>query len=111
MAQHTTGVRYPFIIEAELHARSQVERAAAMFWNEVLGRPPAIGRVFSLDDERVPGGHPVVVLSPCILDKAFWWMKHPHKKSAYQQRRDDRCGVAREGLGAQVGNPAMFLCR
>lgn len=30
---------------------------------QVLGVGPAIGRVFTEDDDRVPGGHPVVVLS------------------------------------------------
>ena len=29
---------------------------------------PAIGRVFTLEDDRVPGGHPVVVLSHALLD-------------------------------------------
>ncbi len=56
---------YPF--SASVAARGATERA----WGElvsgnyfgVLGVPPALGRVFSAEDDRAPGGHPLTVLS------------------------------------------------
>ncbi len=38
---------------------------------QVLGVPAAAGRLFSTDDDRTPGGHPVVVLSHSFWAKRF----------------------------------------
>jgi len=38
---------------------------------DVLGVKPALGRLFTQDDDRVPGGHPVVVLSHNYWTKRF----------------------------------------
>jgi predicted permease len=37
----------------------------------VLGVPPAAGRVFTAEDDRVPGGHPVAVLSYSYWQRRF----------------------------------------
>ncbi len=77
-----------------------------------LGVPPAIGRVFSLDDDRVPGGHPVVVLS-----HAYWTRHFARDRSILNQSllinnvEMTVVGVARAGFsGAQVGkSPDVFV--
>jgi predicted permease len=38
---------------------------------EILRVPPALGRVFSADDDRVPGGHPVAVISYDYWQRRF----------------------------------------
>ncbi len=49
---------------------------------QVMRVPPVIGRVFSSEDDRVPGGHPVAVLSyeywrrRYQADPAIAWAKH-----------------------------------
>jgi putative ABC transport system permease protein len=68
----TVLARYAF--SASIASHGQTERGSGELvsgnYFEVLGVPPAIGRVFSLDDDRVPGGHPVVVLSHS------YWTRH-----------------------------------
>jgi putative ABC transport system permease protein len=71
-AQCSVLARYAF--SASIASNGQTERGSGELvsgnYFEVLGVPPAIGRVFSLDDDRVPGGHPVVVLSHS------YWTRH-----------------------------------
>src|SRR5258707_1315330 len=54
-----------YSFSASISSHGQTERGSGQLvsgnYFEALGVPPAIGRVFSLDDDRVPGGHPVVV--------------------------------------------------
>src|SRR5262245_26442923 len=38
---------------------------------QVLGVRPALGRLFTPDDDRVPGGHPVVVISHSLWQRKF----------------------------------------
>jgi putative ABC transport system permease protein len=61
--------RYAF--SASVASRGQNERALGELvsgnYFEVLGIQPALGRLFNADDDRVPAGHPLVVLS-----HAYW---------------------------------------
>jgi len=46
---------------------SRIEHAVRQYVSgdafDMLGVPPALGRLFSSDDDRIPGGHPLAVLS------------------------------------------------
>ena len=57
--------RYSF--SASVASRGQTERSSGELvsgnYFEVLGVRPALGRVFNQEDDRVPGAHPLVVLS------------------------------------------------
>ena len=59
IARSSTAVSLSFGGQTE---RVRAEVVSGNFF-EVLGVRAAIGRVFTADDDRVPGGHPVVVLS------------------------------------------------
>src|SRR5580704_5127575 len=60
---------------ASVSDHGQTDRASGELvsgnYFEVLGVQPAVGRVFSQDDDRVPGGHPVVVLSHSYWERHF----------------------------------------
>lgn len=64
--------RYNFAASVANHG--QTDRASGELvsgnYFEVLGVQPAVGRVFSQDDDRVPGAQPVVVLSHS------YWTRH-----------------------------------
>src|SRR5271170_5714948 len=64
--------RYGF--SASVASRGQTDRASGEVvtgnYFEVLGVQPAVGRVFTQDDDRVPGGQPVVMLSHS------YWQRH-----------------------------------
>ena len=72
---------------------------------QTLGVPAAVGRVFTPDDDRVPNGHPVAVLShaywssrfaadPSVVGKTLVINAHPYTI----------IGVAREGFeGVELG--------
>jgi putative ABC transport system permease protein len=101
---------------ASIASRGQTERGSGELvsgnYFEVLGVPPAIGRVFSLDDERVPGGHPVVVLSHAYWTRHFGGDGSILNKSLLINNVEMTVvGVAREGFtGAQVGkSPDVFV--
>src|SRR6266404_5735167 len=101
---------------ASMASRGQTERGSGELvsgnYFEVLGIPPAIGRVFSLDDERVPGGHPVVVLSNAYWTRHFGGDRSILNKSLLINNVEMTVvGVAREGFsGAQVGkSPDVFV--
>ncbi|HTR02304.1 MAG TPA: ABC transporter permease, partial [Thermoanaerobaculia bacterium] len=101
---------YPFAVS--FAARGETERADGEMvsgnYFQVLGVPPALGRVFVDDDDRVAGGHPVVVLShgywerrfgadPSVLNQTIVANGHPLTV----------VGVARKGFqGIQAGRPA-----
>src|SRR6266403_85766 len=101
---------------ASIASRGQTERGSGELvsgnYFEVLGVPPAIGRVFSLDDERVPGGHPVVVLSHAYWTRRFAGDGSILNKSLLINNVEMTVvGVARAGFsGAQVGkSPDVFV--
>ena len=60
---------------ASIASQGQTERARGELvsgnYFEVLGVPPALGRVFTLDDDRVPGAEPYVVLSHSYWQRRF----------------------------------------
>jgi putative ABC transport system permease protein len=62
-----SGVLARYDFSASVASHGQTDRASGELvsgnYFEVLGVEPAIGRVFSQDDDRVPGAQPVVVLS------------------------------------------------
>jgi predicted permease len=59
---------YAAPIEVQIPDTSEpIEKAVRQFVSgeafEILKVPPALGRVFSSEEDRIPGGHPVVVIS------------------------------------------------
>ena len=105
-----------YTFSASISSHGQTEHGSGQLvsgnYFEALGVPPAIGRVFSLDDDRVPGGHPVVVLS-----HAYWTRHFAGDRSILNQSllinnvAMTVVGVARAGFsGAQVGkSPDVFV--
>ncbi len=101
---------YPLAVS--LAARGETERADGELvsgnYFQVLGVSPALGRVFVSDDDRLPGGHPLVVLShgywtrrfgadPSVLNQTIVANGHPLTV----------VGVAARGFeGIQAGRPA-----
>jgi predicted permease len=69
-----SGILARYGFAASVASRGQTDRATGEVvtgnYFEVLGVQPAIGRVFSQDDDRVPGEQPVVVLSHS------YWTRH-----------------------------------
>jgi predicted permease len=69
-----SGILARYGFAASVSNRGQTDRASGEVvtgnYFDVLGVQPAIGRVFSQDDDRVPGAHPVVVLSHS------YWTRH-----------------------------------
>src|SRR5262245_11256815 len=65
------GLLGVFPFAASVAERGQTERASGELvsgnYFGVLGVPPALGRVFTADDDRVPNGHPLAVLA-----HAYW---------------------------------------
>ncbi len=75
---------------------------------QVLGLAPAAGRLFTPEDDRTPGGHPVVVLSD-----GFWTRRFGGEANAVGQTVGVNnepmtiVGVAPRGFhGVEVGEPA-----
>jgi predicted permease len=102
--------------EASVTYRKETEQVDAELVSgnffEVLGVGPALGRMFSLDDDRVQGAHPVVVLS-----YAYWQRRFGGDPSILNQavlvnaQPMTVVGVVRRGFtGAQAGQaPDVFL--
>jgi putative ABC transport system permease protein len=102
--------------EASVSYRNETEHVDASLVSgnffDVLGVEPALGRMFSLDDDRVQGGHPVVVLS-----YAYWQRRFGGDPSILNQavlinaQPMTVVGVVRRGFtGAQAGQtPEVFL--
>jgi putative ABC transport system permease protein len=106
--------RYGF--SASIANHGQTERGSGELvsgnYFEVLGVQPAIGRVFTLDDERVPGGHPVVVLSHSYWTRRLAGDPSVLNKSLLINNIEMTVvGVARAGFsGIQVGkSPDVFV--
>jgi len=105
-----------YSFSASISGHGQTERGSGQLvsgnYFEALGVPPAIGRVFSLDDDRVPGGHPVVVLSHAYWARRFGGDLGILNKSLLINNVEMTVvGVARAGFsGAQVGkSPDVFV--
>lgn len=99
-------------LAVSLAARGETERADGELvsgnYFQVLGVSPALGRVFVAEDDRLPGAHPLVVLShgywtrrfgadPSVLNQTIVANGHPLTV----------VGVAARGFeGIQAGRPA-----
>jgi predicted permease len=111
-----SGLLARFAIPLSVAGVGQTERADGELvsgnYFEVLGVRPALGRVFSQEDDRAPGAHQVIVLShaywtrrfsadPAILNKSLTVNGNPMTV----------IGVSREGFrGVQVGQtPDVFI--
>ena len=104
-----SGVVARFGTDATLtwHGRSErvmVESVSGNYF-EVLGLTPALGRTFTLDDDRTAGGHPLVILS-----HGFWKRRFGSDPQIVGQsvsvngRPMDVVGVAAPGFqGIEVG--------
>jgi len=106
--------RYSF--SASIANHGQTERGSGELvsgnYFEVLGVQPAIGRVFSQDDDRVPGDHPLVVLS-----YKYWMHRFAgdpgilNKSLLINDAELTVVGVSRAGFtGVQAGqSPDIFV--
>jgi predicted permease len=69
------GLLGEFPFTANVAARGDTERAAGELvsgsYFDVLGIPPALGRVLTAEDDRAPGAHPVAVLSHGYWTRRF----------------------------------------
>ena len=69
------GVFGRFAFSASIASRGKTERGSGELvtgnYFEVLGVRPALGRVFSQEDDRVQGAHPVAVLSHAYWQRQF----------------------------------------
>jgi putative ABC transport system permease protein len=91
--------------------RGRAELVTGQYF-EVLGVPPAIGRVFSADDDRIPGGHPLAVLSHNYWTRHFGGDPNVLNKTLLVNNTElTIVGVSRAGFtGVQVGQtPDVFV--
>jgi putative ABC transport system permease protein len=111
-----SGMLARFAFNASISSRGQTERGTGELvsgnYFEVLGMQPAFGRLFTSEDERVPGGHPFVVLSHA------YWMQHfggdpgiLNQPLLVNNTELTVIGVAQKGFsGIQVGQtPDIFV--
>jgi predicted permease len=105
-----------YTFSASISSHGQTERGSGQLvsgnYFEALGVPPALGRVFSLDDDHVPGGHPVVVLSHAYWTRHFGSDLNILNKSLLINNVEMTVvGIARAGFsGVQVGkSPDVFV--
>ncbi len=101
---------------ASLATQGQTERGHGELvsgnYFDVLGVPPAIGRVFSPDDDRIPGGHPLAVLSYNYWTRRFGGDPNVLNKAILVNSVEMTIvGVARAGFtGVQLGqSPDIFV--
>src|SRR5580692_7646410 len=111
-----SGVLARYGFSASVASRGQTDRASGELvsgnYFEVLGVQPAVGRVFSQDDDRLPGAQPVAVLSHS------YWTRHfgadpsvLNKVLLINNVEMTVVGVAKAGFsGVQVGKtPDLFV--
>jgi predicted permease len=107
-----SGLLARFAFPASVATHDQTERAFGELvsgnYFEVLGVRPALGRVFSQEDDRVPGAHPLVVLS-----YGYWTRRFAGSPAVLNQTilvnntRMTIVGVSQPGFtGIQVGESA-----
>jgi predicted permease len=111
-----SGLLARFAIPLSIVANGQTERANGELvsgdYFEVLGVRPALGRMFSSDDETTPGANPVAVLS-----YGFWTRRFGNDPSVLNKQFIVNgasltvVGVSRAGFdGVQVGElPDVFI--
>jgi predicted permease len=111
-----SGLLARFATPLSVAGAGQTERADGELvsgnYFEVLGVRPALGRVFSQEDDRAPGAHQVVVLS-----HAYWTRRFGadsailNKTLTVNGNLMTVIGVSREGFrGVQVGQtPDVFI--
>jgi predicted permease len=73
---HLCLFAYPIRTEVRIGgAGSSLEHAVRAYISgdafDMLGVPPALGRVFTSDDDKIPGGHPFAVLSYDYWERRF----------------------------------------
>jgi putative ABC transport system permease protein len=106
--------RYNFDISIADHGNTERGTGELVSGNyfDALGVQPAIGRVFTLDDDRVPGGHPLVVLSHSYWSHHFGGDPAVLNKSLLVNNVEMTVvGVAGGGFsGVQIGkSPDVFI--
>jgi putative ABC transport system permease protein len=104
------------IFSASIADHGQSERGTGELvsgnYFDVLEVQPAIGRVFTMDDDRVPGGHPVAVLSHSYWTRRFGGDPSILNKSLLVNNVPMTVvGVAKAGFsGVQLGkSPDVFV--
>jgi putative ABC transport system permease protein len=114
--QALAGLLARYAIPLSVSAQGQTERARGELvsgnYFEVLGVQPALGRVFTLQDDQLAGAHPVAVLS-----YNFWKQRFGLNPSILNQtllvngHALTVVGVARAGFsGVQIGQtPDIFV--
>jgi putative ABC transport system permease protein len=111
-----SGILARYRFSASVASHGQTDRASGEVvsgnYFEVLGVRPALGRVFSEDDDRVPGAQPVVVLSHS------YWTRHfggdpsvLNKVLLINNVEMTVVGVSQSGFtGVQIGKiPDLFV--
>jgi putative ABC transport system permease protein len=111
-----SGILARYRFPASVASHGQTDRASGEVvtgnYFEVLGVRPAVGRVFSQDDDRVPGAQPVVVLS------YSYWTRHfgadpsvLNKVLLINNIEMTVVGVSQSGFtGVQIGKiPDLFV--
>ena len=111
-----SGLLARYAIPLSISAKGQTERADGELvsgnYFETLGVRPALGRVFTLEDDKQIGAHPVAVLS-----YGYWTRRFGNDPSILNQQllinghQLTIVGVARAGFaGVQVGQmPDVFI--
>jgi len=112
----TSGVLARFGFDASISSRGQTERGMGELvsgnYFEVLGVQPALGRLFTSEDDKAPGAQPVAVLS-----YGYWTQHFGGDPSVLNQTllvnnsQLTIVGVAQKNFsGIQVGqNPELFV--
>lgn len=111
-----SGLLARYAIPLSVSTKGQTERASGELvsgnYFEVLGVRPALGRVFSLEDDKLAGAHPVAVLS-----YGYWTRRFGNDPAVLNQQLLINghsltvVGVARAGFyGVQIGqSPDVFI--
>src|SRR5581483_1958435 len=110
-----SGMFCRFPITASLGYGNRTERVAAELvsgtYFQVLGVGAALGRTFTPEDDRVPGGHPLVVLS-----YSFWQTRFASSRSIVGKtltingRNMTVIGVAQQGFdGVELGHTSKIF--
>src|SRR6266404_3576922 len=110
--QAFSGLLARFAIPVTIASQGQTERGGGELvsgnYFEVLGVRPALGRLITLDDDKVPGAQPVVVLSHAYWTRRFG--KNPailNQTILVNNTALTVVGVAQAGFtGIQVGQSA-----
>src|SRR6185437_2434882 len=111
-----SGLLARYAVPLNVAGQGSTERASGELvsgnYFEVLGVPPALGRVFSLQDETAPGANPVAVLSYGYRARRFGGDPAVlNKQLTVNGTVLTVVGVARAGFtGVQIGQlPDIFI--